>query len=584
MTRIPLAECLTAGYERLAAWADLLDRINVFPVPDGDTGRNLCLTLAPCRRPDRDLRRTARRVLLAARGNSGNIAAAFLHAFLQPGTEDDLPMLASRGLAAARAAVAAPRSGTMLDVLAALVRVLERDLWEDMRPLDGFLGSLLAELAAAVRDGAQELPELREAGVVDAGALGMFLFLEGVFRTLTARESSYLSLPESFPGLLEVSPFWQPGRAQGWCLDAVVETGAGAAGLQERLAALGGEVVATPGGGPAGGLVKLHLHAADPGAVRRELAALGRVVSWGEDDLARQVEAFPFPPEDGAVHLMTDAAGSLGPELAAREGITLLASYVNLADESWPETMLEPARLYEAMRQGERVSTSQASHYERQHNFRKVLELYPRVMYLAVGAAYTGNAADAARWQAEHDPAGRLVVVDSGAASGRLGIMAVALARLCRRSRDPGEVAAGLARVREEAAELLFLDTLKYLAAGGRAPKAGAWLGHKLGLRPVITPTPSGVRRLGLVGGRASQVAFAVKQLRAAGLARGRGLALLQYTDNQAWLEGEVAPRLAREFPGLELLTAPLSLTTGSHTGPGAWSLAFLPEHAEDKP
>src|SRR3974377_1110967 len=73
---------LAAGYERIVAWADILDRINVYPVPDGDTGRNLVITLSALRDISGDPDSLSREILLSARGNSGNIAARFLAGFL----------------------------------------------------------------------------------------------------------------------------------------------------------------------------------------------------------------------------------------------------------------------------------------------------------------------------------------------------------------------------------------------------------------------------------------------------------------------------------------------------------------------
>ena len=69
------------GYACLSAWADLLDRINVFPVADADTGTNLRISLAPLRDPA-DFRSTIeKRLAFCAAGNSGNIAAAFFQEF-----------------------------------------------------------------------------------------------------------------------------------------------------------------------------------------------------------------------------------------------------------------------------------------------------------------------------------------------------------------------------------------------------------------------------------------------------------------------------------------------------------------------
>lgn len=72
-----LRAALAGGYEAIVAWAEVLDRINVFPVPDGDTGRNLVLSLAPLRDLAASDQVLGERLLLAARGNSGNIACAF---------------------------------------------------------------------------------------------------------------------------------------------------------------------------------------------------------------------------------------------------------------------------------------------------------------------------------------------------------------------------------------------------------------------------------------------------------------------------------------------------------------------------
>ena len=105
---------LQVGAGRVAGWADLLDQINVFPVSDGDTGRNLVLTFSPLLRSDGDCHNLGERVLLSARGNSGNIAAQFLSGFLEATERADLPLAVARGRDLAWQAVPNPRAGTML--------------------------------------------------------------------------------------------------------------------------------------------------------------------------------------------------------------------------------------------------------------------------------------------------------------------------------------------------------------------------------------------------------------------------------------------------------------------------------------
>jgi hypothetical protein len=255
--------------------------------------------------------------------------------------------------------------------------------------------------------------------------------------------------------------------------------------------------------------------------------------------------------------------------------MTLLESYVTLGERSLPETHLAPAELYAAMRRGEKISTSQASVAERHQCYRSLLERYPLVLYLCVGSVFTGNHAVAMRWKRANDPEDRFRIVDTGAASGRLGLLAVAVAREARRQRDGAAVLRYAAAVRCE--EFIFLDQLRYLAAGGRLSRTGALAGDLLRMKPVVSPCSDGARRVGLCRDRGAQVRFALKKL-AAGLAgAGEGaLVLLEHTDNAAWVNSDVRPEIARRWPAAEILCEPMSLTAGAHMGPGTWAIAFL--------
>ena len=122
-----------------------------------------------------------------------------------------------------------------------------------------------------------------------------------------------------------------------------------------------------------------------------------------------------------AIHIMTDAAGSVNREHMAELGVTVLDSYITVGEKCLPETHFAPEELYAAMRRGDKVSTSQASVYERREHYQSVLQRYPRVLYLCVGSVFTGNYAVALEWKKTNDPADRFTVLDTQAASGRLG-------------------------------------------------------------------------------------------------------------------------------------------------------------------
>jgi DegV family protein with EDD domain len=559
---------LVKGYERLAAWSDLLDEINVFPVADADTGRNLRISLAPLRllpeRPDE----AARRILRAATGNAGNIAAAFLRPLLELQRPEDLAAAVRRGADEARGAVADPKPGTMLTLFDDFANAVPP---EPRHPAAWDAGAIVARLERSVAATAAILPEMAEAGVVDAGALGMFIFAEALLEDLTGR-SLDRAVTERFGSGLVLAERWRPERARaGYCVSALVRSDGAPDEARAALGACGDSVVVSRGDGG----VKVHLHTADRESLRQRMERIGPVVSWREERIATVAPAARAPQP---VHIMTDAAGSIAPEDAGALGVTVLDSYLVMGDEAWPETLVAPETLYGAMAAGARVSTAQASVFQRHQSYLSAVSRHRHVLYLCVGSYYTGNFATATAWQAANDPEGRLTVVDSGAAAGRLGIVALAAARHAGRGHHAKAVEEFARAALAQSQEFIFLDQLKFLAAGGRISKTQGFFGDLLRVKPVVSPLPQGATRVGVVHRREDQLAFARRRLEGALPAGSAPLILLQYSDNRRWVEETAAAAVRALLPRASILLRPLSLTSGAHMGPGTWAAAFLPE------
>ncbi|MDO8723002.1 MAG: DegV family protein, partial [Syntrophales bacterium] len=463
-------QALIAGFERLTAWADILDRINVFPIADGDTGRNLVISLAPMRRHDRDGQAMARDILLSARGNSGNIASSFFQYFIQAGSRENLPDAVRLGREHSRLAVPDPQPGTMLSFFDALAALLPN--------AGAFAGperiaEILTHLEAVVRDTTDQQPKLSKAGVVDAGALGLFLYFEGFFHILADYRILLRPLTETFRGRLQVSPSYSDDLETGYCVDTVLQSEANAAEAGQILNSLGDSVVVTR----KDAYLKIHFHTQDREDARRKLARLGQVIGWKEDDLYHQTSSFAGESSEPTIHIMTDAAGSLSRQEAKALGISLLDSYLTVGDCCLPETYFSPEELYSAMRSGLRVTTAQASVFERHEIYASVMSRHQRVLYLCVGSAFTGNYRVVMDWKLEHDPEDRLVVLDTGAASGRLGVLTLAVAAYAVEAVEAGQVAAFARQAVTCCREYIFLDRLEYLAGGGRLSKTGAFFG-----------------------------------------------------------------------------------------------------------
>lgn len=172
-----------SGLELLAKHRSELNALNVFPIPDGDTGTNLYLTFkAAC---EAEVNRTggiddakdalnamARGALLGARGNSGVILAQTLRAFADSANQSDylkLPDLLKAGALAARSSVSNPQEGTVLTVLDAVAQ---------SEPADPKAAADIARSALAKTP--DMLPALKQAGVVDAGGRGVVLLLDAL--------------------------------------------------------------------------------------------------------------------------------------------------------------------------------------------------------------------------------------------------------------------------------------------------------------------------------------------------------------------------------------------------------------------
>ncbi|PIP40669.1 MAG: hypothetical protein COX19_05160 [Desulfobacterales bacterium CG23_combo_of_CG06-09_8_20_14_all_51_8] len=568
-----LPDAFITGYERLAPWADLLDQINVFPVADGDTGRNLMVSLAPLRLLNqKNLKQVTDNLYHSARGNSGNIAVQFLARFLNMHSFDSLYPAAKEGAEKARHAVLDPKPGTMLTLLESLVAKLAQvDQWRDPRHITA---GIIEHIAQSVRSTPELLPELKAAGVVDAGALGMFIYLEGFFNGLCHQMDGFQPIQKIFSGMLRISPSFKQLAEKGYCIDFVVRSGENGEQRVKEITKDDENVLIYYFQDH----IKIHLHTDDKDAVKEKAQSLGQVVNWVEDDLSEQTRAFNPQKAKTPIHIVTDAAGSLTRLFAHNLGITLLDSYITIGDKSQPETCVNPSDLYKAMRAGTKVSTSQASLFERRQHYQHLLDHYPNVLYLCVGSVFTGNYQIAVSWKHQNDPRDCFTVMDTKAASGKLSIIVISTARFATRTDDPGEVIRFAHRACSKSEEYIFVDKLQFLAAGGRLSKTSAFFGDMLHLKPIISPTAEGAKKIGVVRNQEAQLDFIIETLSRHFQEDSKPLILLEYSDNREWVDNTVKQELKKRFPVAEILLLPFSLTSGAHIGPGAWAFAYLPE------
>jgi hypothetical protein len=421
------------------------------------------------------------------------------------------------------------------------------------------------------------LPELKKAGVVDAGALGMLVFLDPLLNTLAGRSVRPSFFIDDLGNSFNVSANWQDRKYQGYCFDVLLKVEQEEQEVIKHVMDMGESVVAMPDGE----YLKVHLHASDRERVKQDLTAIGPILRWAEDDLSEQTIRFSEFKKSPAIHIMTDAAGSITRDMAQDLQITLLNSYIAVGNRCLPETYVDPSQLFKAMKAGAKVSTSQPSILEQHECYHNVMKSYDRVLYLCVGSFYTGNYDVVMKWKAQNDPENKMTIIDTGVASGKLGIIARAAAELSLTVNDPLEVVDFAKNAIDQVQEYIFLDTLQFLAAGGRMSKTGAFFGDVFHIKPIISPYPDGARKIGVAKGTKDQVKFAFRRLEKNILKDQKTILLLEYTDNREWLEGEIKREIERRFPLVKVISQSLSLTTAAHVGPGSWGIAFLAENLQ---
>jgi uncharacterized protein len=316
----------------LSAQRERIDELNVFPVPDGDTGTNMTLTvqagleaLRGTRHADAAAaaRAVTRGTLRGARGNSGVILSQILRAVVDVVTGHraiDATLYAAaldRARVLAYEAVGHPVEGTILTVVTAAAEEAAAAV-ADGADLVTTSDRVCATAHRAVAATREQLDVLREAGVVDAGGRGLEVLLAAVHAHLTGEE------PEAAEDHADVTgdPFRDECHRGSlayrfevqFLLDAEDHV---APGLRDRLELLGDSVVVVAGGG----LLNVHVHTDDVGAAIEEGIALGRpseihVTHFGDQIAERDNEA---PPATiGAVAVVSgDGAHALAAELGA---------------------------------------------------------------------------------------------------------------------------------------------------------------------------------------------------------------------------------------------------------------------------
>ena len=507
-----LRRALIAGARRVIADRDVLNKINVFPVPDGDTGSNLAFTLGSVltgalsrRTPGAGelMRQVGEDAIDGARGNSGAILAQFFtgvaehlgdRVAIEPAVLADA---VRAGSASARQALSEPREGTILSVISAFADKL--DMSGGVLDLRRWFAPALAQARRALADTPRQLAVLQRAGVVDAGAQGFVDLLEGIDEYMDSGRTDAQGAAEEALGDLEAAAVHEEmldaDPEHRWCSECLLLGGGlDRAGLRAAVGELGASCVVIAG---SQSRVRLHAHVADPQALFNLAARFGRVESTKADDMRAQARTAAGA---GSVAIITDSSADLPEGVAEALNIHVVPLRLNFGDEDYLDKIsLTPREFYRKLREEVVLPrTSQPSPGDFRRQFEFLLSHHPSLVYLGVSRAVSGTIQSAETAAARGHPE-RTHVFDSANAAGGLALLAMAAAEGAQRGLDPAALLAMLETLRAQTFTWAMTRDLTMAVRGGRVPAWGKPLVQGLGLTPVAKVTPAG--KLSLAGG-----------------------------------------------------------------------------------
>ena len=299
-----LQKMFLAGAANLEAKKEYINELNVFPVPDGDTGTNMTLTIMSAAKEvsaleNPDMVSISKAIssgsLRGARGNSGVILSQLLRGFtkeIREYQEIDAAVLAracDRATATAYKAVMKPKEGTILTVAKGAAQKAQ-EMAETTEDLELFLSEVIKYAEEVLAQTPEMLPVLKEAGVVDSGGQGLIEVLHGAFDAFQGKEVDYTAI-EASAGTKMVRPS-QQAEADikfGYCTEFIIMTEnqfteKDEADFKAYLESIGDSIVCVADED----VVKVHVHTNDPGLAIQKALTYGQLSRMKIDNMREE--------------------------------------------------------------------------------------------------------------------------------------------------------------------------------------------------------------------------------------------------------------------------------------------------------
>ncbi len=583
-----MKRAVIAGARRVILMQEGLNRINVFPVPDNDTGTNMALTMQCIAEGAIDCRRNglaemsrcvADSALMGARGNSGAILAQFFEGLAERFQGRRRASLQQFGEAVIGArdssydALNEPREGTILTVIHDWAERIRHHCHHSQDFAD-LLKEGLHEAERSLKATPMKLKLLAKAGVVDAGGQGFVHMLEGINQFLQSgkiERAVGIGGSKATKAKIEEAPHEIKFQ---FCTECLVEGDGIARGqLRNNLGNHGNSLIVAGSASK----VRIHIHTNEPQKVFEIAGEYGRVSKQKYDDMRLQHVKAHGAAIQAKIGLVTDSSCDLPPEFIIRHNIQVVPVQLSFGSKTFVDRItITPKEFYHLLGKSKQYpKTSQPTPGDFRNTYQQALDHYEQMLSISLSGAVSGTL-QAAQRGARATSEDRITVVDSRTTSVALGLIVAEAAQAIEQGCTLDEVKKKTDIAIENARFFITFATVEYLMKGGRLSRTRGFLAKGLDLKPILMLNSKGeLETIAQTRGRGAALKklMEIVSKEAAGKRNLRfSIAHANAPKRAAWLKREIK----RRFEVRDMIITNVSPALGAHAGPGAAGVAFL--------
>ena len=493
-----------AGARKVIEHQVELNKINVFPINDGDTGTNLASTIRAVidsLRPDRSYKITADRIaetsLINARGNSGIIFAQFLYGMsMETGNFVTINIAQfaesiKNSIRYIYEAISNPVEGTMLTV----IRDWADYIYENRYRITDFNQMFLDSVEILNRsliETKYKLAVLSKANVVDAGARGFVLFIEGIIEFITHRNIKELIQARAETALFEkIEEIIPQNVTYRFCTEALIkECRTDNRYILDILNRYGDSIVVAG----SNRMKRLHVHTNNPADLFMELRDTGTIAFQKADDMIRQSDV--VYNRKWNIALVTDSTCDLSKELIDNYQINMLPINISFGDNHYLDKVtIHPQQFYSMLGESEFYpKSSQVNEKAFTNLYSHLASHYDSVIAIHLSDKLSGTYGSSLKAaKAISAEFGKPVsVLNSRSLSGALGLVVLRAATAIEEGKNHDEVVRLTEEWIEKSKVLVSVKDLSYLIKGGRLSYTKGLIARILNVNPIVSIDETG--------------------------------------------------------------------------------------------